>query len=78
MYKDNNDLTEAQINCIGNYAMIGSAINSSGSNWSPKTKLNHYLDDSGKIKLVSVASLKFMIMMQKCRDNDRQRENEEQ
>jgi len=59
-----------QINCFGNYAMIGSAINSAGSNWSPKTKLEHYLDTaSGKIKLVSVASLKFMIMMQKCRDN---------
>lgn len=58
-----------QINCFGNYAMIGSEANSSGSNWSPKTKLDHYLDSSGKIKQVSVASLKFMIMMQKCKDN---------
>jgi hypothetical protein len=60
---------ENQINCLGNYAMIGSEANSSGSNWSPKTKLDHYLDASGKIKLVSVASIKFMIMMQKCKDN---------
>lgn len=60
---------QEQINCLGNYAMIGSEANSSGSNWSPKTKLDHYLDDSGKIKLVSVASIKFMIMMQKCKDN---------
>ncbi len=30
---------------------------------------NIYLNDSGKIKLVSVASIKFMIMMQKCKDN---------
>lgn len=57
------------INCLGNYAMIGSEANSSGSNWSPKTKLDHYLDASGKIKQVSVASIKFMIMMQKCKDN---------
>lgn len=59
---------ENQINCFGNYAMIGSEANSSGSNWSPKTKLDHYLDTSGKISRISVASLKFMIMMQMCRD----------
>ena len=64
---------EDQINCLGNYAMIGSEANSSGSNWSPKAKLNHYLDSSGKIKQVSVASIKFMIMMQKCRDNQNTR-----
>lgn len=64
---------EEQINCLGNYAMIGSEMNSSGSNWSPKSKLNHYLDASGKIKKVSVASIKFMIMMQKCKDNQNTR-----
>lgn len=64
-----------QINCIGNYAMIGSDVNSSGSNWSPKTKLDHYLDSSGKIKQVSVASLKFMIMMQICKDNLGKKQN---
>lgn len=61
-------LDEKQINCFGNYAMIGSEANSSGSNWMPTTKLAHYLDASGKINMVSVASLKFMIMMQNCRD----------
>ena len=50
--------------------MIGSEANSSGSNWTPKAKLVHYLDASGKIRQVSVASLKFMIMMQKCKDNE--------
>jgi len=60
--------TKEQINCLGNYAMIGSEANSSGSNWSPKTKLDHYLDSSGKIKQISVASIKFMIMMQVCKD----------
>ena len=60
---------KAQINCLGNFAMIGAEANSSGSNWSPKAKLDHYLDASGKIKQVSVASIKFMIMMQKCKDN---------
>lgn len=64
-------LNQDQINCIGNYAMIGSEANSSGSNWSPKTKLDHYLDSSGKISQISVASLKFMIMMQMCRDNSK-------
>lgn len=62
---------ENQINCLGNYAMIGSAANSSGSNWSPRTKLDHYLDPFGKIRQISVASLKFMIMMQMCRDHQK-------
>ena len=65
----NEQITEYEINCFGNYAMIGSDINSSGSNWSPKTKIDHYLDASGKMNQVSVASLKLMIMMQKCKDN---------
>lgn len=64
----NEKVNENQINCLGNFAMIGSEANSSGSNWSPKTKLDHYLDSSGKIKQISVASLKFMIMMQVCKD----------
>ena len=41
--------------------------NSSGSNWDPITKVTHYMDV--KIKQVSVASLKFKIMMQACKDN---------
>lgn len=61
--------TREQINCFGNYAMIGSEANSSGSSWSPITKLDHYLDSSSKIRQVSVASLKFVIMMQKCKDD---------
>jgi hypothetical protein len=69
MQREFQKLTEGEINSFGNFAMIGSEANSSGSNWSPKSKLDHYLDSSGKIKLVSVASLKFMIMMQVCKDN---------
>ena len=61
-------LNRDQINCLGNYAMIGSEANSSGSNWSPKTKLDHYLDSSRKISQISVASLKFMVMMTICDD----------
>lgn len=61
--------SQDQINCLGNYAMIGSEINSSGNNWDPNAKLSHYLD-AGKIKQVSVASIKFMIMMQKCKENN--------
>jgi len=71
---ENGAPNKKQINCMGNYAMIGSEANSSGSNWSPKTKLDHYLDASGKIKHVSVASIKFIIMMQKCKDNQYTRE----
>lgn len=67
----NGNPDQNQINCFGNYAMIGSQANSSGSNWSPKTKLDHYLDPSGKISQISVASLKFMIMMQMCRDEEK-------
>jgi hypothetical protein len=66
---------QEQINCFGNYAMIGSDVNSSASNWSPRVKRDHYLDDSsGKIRQVSVASLKFLIMLQKCKDNADMRE----
>ena len=61
-------LTSYDINCFGNFAMIGAEANSSGSNWDPRTKLDHYSD--GKSDQVSVASLKFKIMMQKCKDND--------
>jgi uncharacterized protein YcnI len=66
--------TKEQINCFGNYAMIGSDANSSGSNWTPKAKQVHYLDKSHKIKRISVASIKFMIMMQKCKDNEHEHE----
>lgn len=62
-------MNENEINSFGNYAMIGSEVNSSGSCWSPKAKLIRYLDSSGKISRVGVASLKFMIMMQMCQDN---------
>ena len=65
----NGKLNQNQINCFGNYAMIGSQANSSGSNWSPETKLQHYGDSSEKINPISVASLKFIVMMQICRDN---------
>lgn len=67
---DGNDgrPTQDQINCLGNYAMIGSEMNSSGNNWDPNAKLSHYMD-SGKIRQISIASIKFMIMMQKCKDN---------
>ena len=66
---DGKALSMAEINCFGNFAMIGSEANSSGSNWNPLTKLQHYLD--GKTDQVSVASLKFRIMMQICRDNEK-------
>ena len=46
---------------------MAAKANSSGSNWGPITKVTHYMDV--KIKQVSVASLKFKIMMQACKDN---------
>lgn len=68
--------TQDQINCLGNYAMIGSEINSSGNSWYPIAKLSHYLD-AGKIRQISVASIKFMIMMQKCSDNSKGNDREQ-
>ncbi len=68
---ENGRPNQEQINCFGNFAMIGSEANSSGSDWSPVTKLDHYLDSSKKIRQVSVASLKFMIMMQTCKDHQK-------
>lgn len=59
-----------EINCFGNFAMIGADANSSGSNWNPVAKVNHYLDS--KSNPVSVASLKFLIMLKICQDNERQ------
>jgi uncharacterized protein with ParB-like and HNH nuclease domain len=70
---ENNTPTVKQINCLGNYAMIGSEVNSSGSDWYPRVKLDHYLDH-GKIRQVSVASIKFMVMMQMCEKNLNKRE----
>ncbi len=65
-----NEMTWDMINCLGNYAMIGSQANSSGSNSSPAEKQEHYLDKgANKVNEISVASLKFIIMMRKCKDN---------
>ena len=64
-----NTISQSQINCFGNFAMIGAEANSSGSNWDPKTKLDHYTDS--KSDPISVASLKFRIMMQICQDNQK-------
>lgn len=65
--EDGKSPSKDDINCFGNFAMIGAEANSSGSNWDPKAKLDHYCDT--KSDQVSVASLKFKIMMQKCHDN---------
>lgn len=64
---DGKSLSHNEINCFGNFAMIGSDANSSGSNWNPIDKKNRYLDT--KSNQVSVASLKFRIMLQICQDN---------
>jgi hypothetical protein len=64
---EGKQLSSEEINCFGNFAMIGSDANSSGSNWNPIDKKNRYLDT--KSNQVSVASLKFRIMLQTCQDN---------
>lgn len=72
---NNMYISTQDINCFGNFAMIGSDANSSGSNWNPIEKKNRYLDT--KSNQVSVASLKFRIMLQICQDNyDRGIKNE--
>lgn len=60
-------LSREDINCFGNFAMISSEANSSGSDWNPLEKNNRYLDS--KSNPISVASLKFRIMLQICQDN---------
>lgn len=65
--RDSKLLTLDDINCFGNFAMIGAEANSSGSDLDPKGKLDRYSDR--KADQVSVASLKFKIMMQFCQDN---------
>lgn len=64
---DDMPISTHDINCFGNFAMIGSDANSSGSNWNPIDKKNRYLDT--KSNPVSIASLKFRIMLQICQDN---------
>lgn len=64
---EDKQISTKDINCFGNFAMIGSDANSSGSNWNPIDKKNRYLDI--KSNQVSVASLKFRIMLQICQDN---------
>lgn len=66
---ENGNLNSTQINCLGNYAMIGREMNSSGSNLWPKEKLNRYKPE-GKAIPFSVASLKFIIMMKICESHD--------
>jgi len=70
------DMDEKIINCFGNFAMIGSAANSSGSNWMPKSKVDYYLDKSDKIDKVSVMSLKFYAMMYRCKANKNDEDRE--
>ena len=71
-------LTQDQINCFGNFAMISPSANSMGSNWDPATKIVHYMKDaSGKINRVGVSSLKLWIMMQMCKDRNNQWDFEE-
>lgn len=64
---DDMPIKTKDINCFGNFAMIGSDANSSGSYWNPIDKKNRYLDT--KSNQVSIASLKFYIMLQICQDN---------
>lgn len=64
---DDKPIKMEEINCFGNFAMIGSDANSSGSNWDPIVKKNHYLDS--RTNQVSINSLKFRIMLQICQDN---------
>lgn len=69
---ENGIVSEKDINRFGNFAMISANANSSGSDWDPKTKLEHYTDK--KSDPVGVASLKFKIMMQICSNNSFSRE----
>ena len=71
---EDKPITPEEINCFGNFAMIGSDANSSGSNLNSIDKKNRYLDS--KSNQVSVASLKFRIMLQMCQDNKELKEGD--
>ena len=71
---EDKPITPEEINCFGNFAMIGSDANSSGSNWNPTVKKECYLDS--KSNQVSEASLKFRIMLQMCQDNKELKEGD--
>lgn len=71
---EDKPITPEEINCFGNFAMIGSDANSSGSNRNPTVKKECYLDS--KSNQVSVASLKFRIMLQMCQDNKELKEGD--
>ena len=71
---EDKPITPEEINCFGNFAMIGSDANSSGSNWNPTVKKECYLDS--KSNQISVASLKFRIMLQMCQDNKELKEGD--
>ena len=71
---EDKPITPEEINCFGNFAMIGSDANSSGSYWNPTVKNECYLDS--KSNQVSVASLKFRIMLQMCQDNKELKEGD--
>lgn len=73
--KAEDNVSTSGINRFGNFAMISSDMNSSGKDWDPKTKLDHYLDT--KSNPVSVASPKFRIMMQICKDNSNREQGKE-
>lgn len=61
-------ISHEELNCYGNFAMIGAEANSSGSNLDPQAKIKIYVDK--KWSQISVASLKFKIMMQMCADKN--------
>lgn len=61
-------VSHEELNCYGNFAMIGAEANSSGSNLDPQAKIKIYVDK--KWSQISVASLKFKIMMQMCADKN--------
>ena len=62
-----NELTLA-ITTIGDLLLNNKITReNSGSSWNPKAKIEHYSDN--RINAISVASIKFRIMMQKCKDN---------
>lgn len=61
-------ISHKELNCYGNFAMIGAEANSSGSNLDPQAKIKIYVDK--KWSQISVASLKFKIMMQMCADKN--------
>ena len=69
-FVENGSANYEDVNCFGNYAYINRDKNSDARDAAPEYKLNKYWQDMKNPPIQSVGSLKFMLMMRVCADNN--------